>query len=267
VATTSPLRLILAWAGCSFRGQKHHAREVKQGTKMQELTASLPDFFRSDFFAWVVLPLLIFFSRILDVSIGTVRLILISRGQRHIAPLLGFFEILIWLLVITQVLDNLRNPVGYVAYAGGFATGNLVGMWIENKLALGTLVLRIILAHDATELMSQLHDAGFGVTSLDAHGTSGDVKIIYTVIRRRDLKNVLKITGKAAPKAFISVEEVRRTSNGVFPRSLRYEGKQVPVADAKKQNGHHGLVSGISLPRAFNFHRRARAQYHRRKRK
>jgi uncharacterized protein YebE (UPF0316 family) len=88
-------------------------------------------------YSWVVLPVLIFCARIIDVSVGTVRVILTSRGYRYAAPALGFIEVLIWLLAIGEIMKNLANPACYVAYAGGFATGNYVGIYINQRLSLG----------------------------------------------------------------------------------------------------------------------------------
>ena len=94
-------------------------------------------FFGSEIFTFIILPILIFIARVCDVSIGTMRIIFISRGAKILAPLLGFFEILIWLVAIGKVMQNLDNIACYVAYAGGFATGNFVGIRIEEKLAMG----------------------------------------------------------------------------------------------------------------------------------
>ena len=91
----------------------------------------------SHFFAWVVLPILIFLARICDVSLGTVRLIFVSRGFKYLAPVIGFFEVLIWILAMTQIMQNLTNPICYLGYAGGFATGNYIGILIAEKLSLG----------------------------------------------------------------------------------------------------------------------------------
>jgi uncharacterized protein YebE (UPF0316 family) len=100
-------------------------------------------FFNSNLFGYLILPLLIFFARICDVSIGTMRIIFVSKGKKNIAPLLGFFEVLIWIIVISKIMQNLNNYVNYVAYAAGFATGNLVGMIIEEKLAVGVQMIRV----------------------------------------------------------------------------------------------------------------------------
>ena len=172
-------------------------------------------------YAWVVLPILIFLARVTDVSLGTLRIIFIARGRRKLAPLLGFFEVLIWIVVVSQIMQNLHSPLSFVAYAAGFATGNYVGMRIEDKLAIGTLIVRVIVQQEASQLMTRLHDAGYGVTRIDAHGSTGEVTLVYTVVKRKDLYDVMTIIQDTYPKAFTSVEEVRSTREGIFPERTR----------------------------------------------
>ena len=126
-----------------------------------------------------------------------------------LAPLLGFFEILIWLLAIGQILSYLTNWVNYVAYALGFALGNYFGLVIENRLALGKVMLRIITKREADDLLDALRGSKFGITSVDAEGKFGDVKIIFMVLQRKDLEGVIDIIKRHNPKAFYSIEDVR----------------------------------------------------------
>jgi uncharacterized protein YebE (UPF0316 family) len=175
------------------------------------------DVFNSETFSLIILPILIFLARVADVTFGTIRIIFVSRGMKWFAPIFGFFEIIIWLFAIGQVFGNLTNITYYVAYAGGFATGNFVGIWIEEKMAIGTLVVRIITRKDGTQLIEFLKSENFGVTSIDAEGATGKVKIIYTIIKRRDLQKVINIIQRFNPRAFYSVEEVRTASEGIFP--------------------------------------------------
>ncbi|KPJ69366.1 MAG: hypothetical protein AMJ45_00425 [Syntrophobacter sp. DG_60] len=174
-------------------------------------------FFSSEMFTWIILPLLIFLARICDVTIGTIRIIFVSRNKKFLAPLLGFFEILIWLLAIGQIMRNLTNVACYVAYAGGYATGTFVGIYVEEKLAMGILLIRIITKKDASELIKFLRSANYGVTSVDAQGATGQVNVIYTIVNRSDLEGVIETIKRFNPKAFYSVEEVRFVKNGVFP--------------------------------------------------
>lgn len=176
-------------------------------------------FIDSATFKWVIIPLLIFLSRIIDVSFGTMRIIYISRGLKLIAPILGFFEILIWLIAIGQIMNNLTNVVYYIAYAAGFAMGNFVGIFIEDLLAIGKVVLRIITQKDASELIAFLRSEGYGITAVNAEGATGNVKIIFSVIDRKNLEAVIGSVQQFNPKAFFSVEDTRIAREGIFPPS------------------------------------------------
>ena len=119
---------------------------------------------------FIILPLLIFLARILDVSIGTLRIIFVARGLKYFAAILGFFESLIWLLAVTQVMQNLTSWQTYIAFALGFAAGNYVGVVLEERIAIGNLLIRVITRKEADELVHVLWGAGYGVTSVDAQG-------------------------------------------------------------------------------------------------
>ena len=173
--------------------------------------------FDSEMFRWVILPILIFFARICDVTIGTIRIMFVSRGNKLIAPLLGFFEVLIWLIAIGQIMKNLNNIFCYVAYAGGFAMGNFIGIRVEEKLAVGRLVIRVITAKDAHILIDKLRERGFGVTNVDAEGSKGKVNIIFMIINRSHLQEVIEIIHKHNPNAFYSIEDTRFVKKGIFP--------------------------------------------------
>lgn len=165
------------------------------------------------------LPFLIFFARILDVSLGTLRIIYIGKGRRLLAPLLGFVEVFVWIVVISQLVQHISNIIGYLAYAAGFAVGNYVGIVIENRLAIGTLVVRAIVSHQPDALVQALKTAGYGVTCFDARGAEGPVKVIYTVINRRELDDVVHLMRLSHPHIFYTVEEARTANEGVFHRS------------------------------------------------
>ncbi|MDD1720188.1 MAG: DUF2179 domain-containing protein [Methanoregulaceae archaeon] len=174
-------------------------------------------FIGPDLFAWVLLPLLIFSARICDVSLGTIRVIFISKGLKYLAPVIGFFEVIIWLLAIGQVMNNLTNAASYVAYGGGFAAGTLLGMMIEERLSLGTVAVRVITNKDAKELVDFLRTRHFGVTSIDAAGSTGPVTIIFMIVKRADLPGVVETIKGFQPGAFYSVEDVKSVAEGVFP--------------------------------------------------
>jgi uncharacterized protein YebE (UPF0316 family) len=171
----------------------------------------------SEIFRWVALPVLIFISRIFDVSISTMRIIFLSRGKKFLAPVLGFFEVLIWLVAIMQIMQHLDNVFCYIAYGLGFSAGTLVGMIIEEKLAIGTQVVRIFLTKDDAHLKERLRAANFGVTVVDAMGATGQVKIVYSIVRRKDINKIIEIINQCNSKAFYSIEDAIITNEGVFP--------------------------------------------------
>ena len=169
------------------------------------------------FYTWMILPALIFIARVLDVSLGTVRVIFVSKGLKYIAPFVGFFEVLIWLLAIGQIMANLKNPACYIAYAGGFATGNYVGIIIAEKLSLGIVLLRVVTQKDADELVQSLSSAEYGVTSIDGQGVHGNVKIIFTIIQRKEITKVIELVKRFNPKAFYTIEDIGFVEEGIFP--------------------------------------------------
>ncbi len=176
------------------------------------------DLFISDswFFTWVMLPALIFFARILDQSIGTMRLIFLSKGMKYIAPFLGFFEVIIWLLAVGQIMQHLDNWVCYVAYGAGFAMGNFIGITLEERLSIGTSIIRVILTSESPELISALKSHNFGLTILDAEGAKGKVKILFSIIRRKEIMLFLKTLHVYHPTAFYTIEDVKAAKEGVF---------------------------------------------------
>ena len=173
-------------------------------------------FFESFWWPWVVLPLLIFLSRIADQSIGTMRLIFVSKGFRHIGPILGFFEVIIWLLAVTQVLKHLTNPMSYIAYGGGFAMGNYIGIRLEEKLSIGTALIRIIPKRDTVALINHLREVGFGLTTVAAEGAKGPVQIIFTIIKRKSIPKAIEIINQYNPNAFYTIEEIKAVKEGFF---------------------------------------------------
>jgi uncharacterized protein YebE (UPF0316 family) len=170
-----------------------------------------------EIFAYVILPVMIFSARICDVTMGTLRVIFISKGIRYLAPVIGFFEVIIWLLAIGQVMNNLTNAVSYIAYGAGFAAGTYIGMFIEEKISLGLTSVRIITKEDPAVLMQYLRSHNYGATSIDGEGATGRVKMVFTIIRRQDLAHVVGIIKEFHPNAFYSVEEVKSVAEGVFP--------------------------------------------------
>ncbi len=185
-------------------------------------------FLDSAFYQWVLLPLLIFLARITDVSIGTVRIILVSKGNKLAASALGFFEVSIWLLAISQVMQTgLNNPISFFAYGLGFASGNFIGITIEDKLALGLQAIRMISSDTVDVLTMALRDAGFGVTVIQASGAKGEVHLIYVIVQRKKVRDVLQIAREITPNIFISVQDIRSVNAGFFPeKNLSYKWRR-----------------------------------------
>lgn len=167
--------------------------------------------------SWVIIPALIFLARIMDVTLGTLRIVFISKGDKIIAPLLGFVEVLVWLVAITQVMQNLSNIASYFAWAAGFATGNFLGLRIEQKLALGQVVVRVITVDSGDELISRLTNRGYRLTALDAKGSRGKVNLLFMILKRKKLQEVIQIIRDYNPNAFYSIEDVRSVSETDMP--------------------------------------------------
>ena len=179
------------------------------------------DFLNSEIFAWVVLPLLIILARIFDVSIGTVRLIFVSKGFKLLAPILWFFEVIIWLLAVSQIMKHLDNVVCYIAYGFGFALGNYIGMYLEEKLSIGNVIIRVITKADSFELINDLKSQNYGLTVVDAEGSHQKVKLIFSVIKRENVKQFVSIINQYNPHSFYTIEDVKSVNEGVFKGNSR----------------------------------------------
>lgn len=174
-------------------------------------------FLNSPIFTWVIVPLLIFIARILDVSIETIRIIMISKGSKILAPILGFFESIIWLLAITQVMQHLSNIACFIAYGFGFAMGNYVGIVIEEKIALGLQAVRFITKDTVDILTMTLRDEGYGATVIEATGGKGKVNIIFSIVPRKNIDNVLSLAREIDPNVFVSIQDIRSVKSGFIP--------------------------------------------------
>lgn len=165
-----------------------------------------------ELFQWFILPIVIFLARIGDVSIGTIRILLMINDRKYLATFLGFCESLIWLTVITSIFKYVKTPIAYVAYAAGYATGTYVGMIIENRLAVGKVTVRFITRQDATALLNHLRAHGFGFTTVKAQGHKGEVNMIFSVVNRKDLKGLIQLVQSYHPNAFYSIEATKYAS-------------------------------------------------------
>ncbi len=170
------------------------------------------------------LPVVIFCARICDVSIGTVRLICVTRGRRKLAVVLGFFEVLIWLSAVSGVFAHLDRLINVFAYAGGFATGNAVGMWIESRLAMGMQTVQLISRGAAHAVAERLRFADLGVTTLVGSGGSGPVSVCLTIVPRRKTQQVIRMARQIDPDVLVAVEDV--TEGAVPQYGAPFPGKR-----------------------------------------
>lgn len=153
--------------------------------------------------------LLIFILRIGDVSIASVRIVTLMRGRIGLAALLGFFESLFWVSAAAIVFSNLDHPVRIITFAAGFATGTLIGGFVERWLAMGTALIRVIAPVDSPPVAEAMRGAGFQVTVLNAEGRDGEVRLNFSVMPRRRAKEALALVGAINPDAFVTVEDIR----------------------------------------------------------
>lgn len=173
-----------------------------------------------DFYNWVLFPLLIFFARVSDVSLGTLRSVLASKGNKGIVPIIGFFEVLIWLFAITQIFHSLNNNfIFYLAWAAGYATGSYVGLTIEERLALGIQVVRVITNQKCDKLIEALRKENYGLTVVDGQGARGPVKILFTTVQRKNVEKVIKVINQYNPNSFYSIEDVKNASQVAYSGS------------------------------------------------
>lgn len=189
-----------------------------------------------EIFNWVIMPLLIFLAQVANVSMETLRIVFLSKGMKYLAPVIAFFEIIIWLLAIVGVLNNLSNISYFLAYAFGYALGTYMGLVIEEKLSIGMVIMRIVTT-DGTgeEITDFLQAEHYGTTSLDAKGSRGGVKMMISLVNRDDVPRITRHIEETNPDAFFSIEDVRYVNQGVFR--------------PKQQNPFTGLLHNLAKPR------------------
>ena len=164
-------------------------------------------------FDYVFLPILILMARVVDVSLDTIRVIMVAKGYRNLAPFIGFFQSLIWLITITRIMANLGNWFTYIGYAGGFGLGTYIGMILEGKLALGYELVRVITKADAGDLIKALREKGYPVTSTNGRGREGEVGILFIIMKRKVIREAINIIKQFNPNAFYTIEDMRFVSS------------------------------------------------------
>ena len=165
--------------------------------------------------AWLG-ALTIFAMRVGDMSMDTLRMLFVVRGKKGIAWVLGFFQSVIYVLAITSVLSNLDNPLNVIGYAAGFATGNVVGMLIEERLAIGHIHLQIVSPRRGVALAQAIREAGFGVTEIPARGKDGMVSMLSVSVLRKDVSKIEALVHGTDPEAFMTSEDVRPVRRGFW---------------------------------------------------
>ncbi len=174
----------------------------------------MPEFLTSPS-AWLA-ALLIFCLRITDMSLDTLRVLFVVRGRKPIAWVLGFCQSAVYVIAIVKVLSSLGNPLTVLGYAAGFATGNVVGMFVEERLAIGHIQLQIVSRRRGTALAEALRGGGFGVTEIAARGRDGTVRLLSTSVLRKDLNHAKRIVHETDAEAFITSEDVRPVRRGFW---------------------------------------------------
>ena len=153
--------------------------------------------------------LIIMFMRMIDVSLGTMRTILVVQGKKYHAAITGFFEVLIWIFAMRYIVQHLDNEMNLIGYAIGFAIGNILGIQLEQQLAIGYVQLNIISRHFTDKITDQLRLSKYGVTLIPAEGGSGGMSIIIAIIKRKEMKNVIKLIETIDPHCFITMQHSR----------------------------------------------------------
>lgn len=189
-----------------------------------------------DFFSLVVVPILIILGRVIDVSLGTLKIILISKGYRSISAVLGFFESFIWIIVVSQIMKQLNNYYYYVAYGMGFALGTYLGVTLERYLSLGQAIIRVITRLPGDDLAQYLFDNNYTITKVYGEGKYGPVSILFLVVHRKQIDEVIQIIEEFNPKAFYTIEEVKSVSHLYVEKPKTFFNKllNIPVFTQKK---------------------------------
>jgi uncharacterized protein YebE (UPF0316 family) len=138
---------------------------------------------------------------------------LVNRNMKIAAALLGFAEVMVWISITAQVLAQSNSGMHYFAYAGGFAMGNYIGIWVEEQLRIGNQLFRIITNKECSSLIQTLCDEGLKITQVDGQGGRGPVKIIFLVVKRKQLNRLIKLVEAFDKEAFYSIEDIKHVAD------------------------------------------------------
>lgn len=160
--------------------------------------------------------LFIFGLRVVDMSLDTLRVLFVMRGRKPVVWVLGFLQATVFVVAITSVLSNLDNLLNIIGYAGGFATGNVLGMFLEEKLAYGHVLIRVISSRKSTAIAERLREAGYAVTEIAGRGRDGTVGILTVNVYRRKVAEVKNLALSIDPEAFITAEDIKPVRRGFW---------------------------------------------------
>jgi uncharacterized protein YebE (UPF0316 family) len=163
--------------------------------------------------------LFIFTSRVIDVSLDVFRLLMLTRGYALVAAVIGFFEVTIFVVALgTVIAGGLSDPVRIIAYAGGFATGNIIGSVIEERMAFGFVAIQMFPRDSCCgNLIARLRESNYGVTRITGEGVSGPRDVLIVSAKRKNLSNILKTMNDVAPGTFFNISDIRSIHGGIFP--------------------------------------------------
>lgn len=181
-----------------------------------------------DFVNYILLPVLIFLARVADVTLATVKLMFVVNNARKIAAVLGFFEALITIVALSRIVQDASNLVAYTMYAAGFATGTYIGMRIEEKLAYGSVVVRIIGKRIPDALLEHLAENEYRYSMVDANDQSGNTQVLLTMCQRKELTKLLKNLEHIAPQALYTIEGVKQLSRELVPNKKPVTAPRLP---------------------------------------
>jgi len=172
-------------------------------------------------FAEIGLIILVFFVRIIDVAMGTFRVIVLVKGKKLLASMIGFFEVFIWFMVIREALSTEETSIWVaISFALGFAIGSYVGAFLSQKFIGGTLGLQIV-TNQEKELVNMLREAGYGVTVVDVKGRDEDDKcMLFVEINKKNYNHIYNLIKQHDPKAFIVTSETKNVHNGYIMNAI-----------------------------------------------
>ena len=160
---------------------------------------------------------IIFFAKIIEVSISTIRVVFIGKGERVKGAILGFVEIMIWLVVVSSVLNNItEDPIKMLIYAAAFSLGNYLGVTIESKIAVGLASIQVVVNEKSGDILADiLREQGYGVTIIEGKGKNESIKnLLFIQLKRKKIPEAVKLVKQHNPEAYITVNDIKSMMGG-----------------------------------------------------